>query len=624
MKKIASICLLAFLCFASCKRDILDRKPLDIYTDVDVYGSTDPTLFNTVLNEIYAQTPTLVQDATEVANAGGSNQRSEFVAGPFYTNGLSDEARNVWNLGSGGNPNDFKPGTLRNNGGASEYWEQGYRAIRAANDFIEKAPASPIPDATLKARRIAEARFLRAFNYFSLVKRYGGVPLITRVQQLSDPREVLYPVRDPEQKVYDYIISEMDEIATVLPEAWTGADWGRPSRFAALSLQCRAALYAGSIAKYGTVQLNGIVGIPASAANAYFQKAFDAATAIKASGRFSLYNALPGNKEQNFKNIFLVKGTSGNTEAIMAKTHNSGTVSAGNPWSWDYGQSPKPNPIDQGNINAPYLEMVEAFEKIDGSSGAFDRAALQTGTYTTGELFANKDPRFFATIWTANSTWKGTYVDPHNGLLLPNGTVQPSGTFNGIPAQGPQRGATGLEYGTSFGVMKYLDSTVTPSTLQLAATSTTDYLIFRYGETLLNLAEAAFELGRSGDALTAINEIRSRAGIAALAGVDINRIRQERRVELAFENHRYWDVRRWRIATTVLSQPNSGLRYILDVSTLVGAPGTAAGVNNRYRIQVLNNIDGAAAPLFRPENYYFPITPGRRNVNTNLVENPGY
>lgn len=620
MKKIAfvSVLILAFVC---CKRDILDRKPLDIYTDADVYSSADPGLLNAVLTELYAQTPVLVQDATEPANAS-NNPRSEFLHGPFFTSALSDESRNLWTLG-GVSPNDFKAGTLRNTGGASEYWEQGYRAIRGLNEFIERAPGSPV-DAAIKKNRVAEARFLRAFNYFSLVKRYGGVPLITKSQQLTDPQETLFPSRDNEQKVYDFIISELDDIATILPEVFTGSDWGRPSRYAALSLKCRAALYAGSIAKYGTVQLNGLNGIPAVEANAYFQKSYDAALAIKNSGKFALYNGVPTNKVQNFKNVFLVKGTAGNTEAIMAKTHNAGTTSAGNPWGWDYGQSPKPNPIDQGNINAPYLEMAEEFEYINGAPGKLDRAAIQSGTYTVGQLWANKDPRFFATLWTANSSWKGTYVDPHNGLLLPNGTIQGTGTYNGIAAQGPQRAGLSLDYGTSFGVMKYLDSTVAASTLQLSATSTTDYLIFRYGEILLNLAEAAFELGKTGEAVDAVNQIRTRAGIAVLGSIDLDKIRHERKVELAFENHRYWDVRRWRIATSVLSTPNSGLRYILDMNSLAGAPGTVAGVSNRFQLQIINNIDGPTPPKFFDFNYYFPVTQARRNVNAKLLENPGY
>lgn len=262
-----------------------------------------------------------------------------------------------------------------------------------------------------------------------------------------------------------------------------------------------------------------------------------------------------------------------------------------------------------GNKDAPYLEMVEAFEHIDGTSGILDRMQIQQGLWTTDELWANKDPRFFATIYTQNTAWKGTMVDYHNGLRLPDGTIQNDGSYQGVLALGTQSVDNG--FGTGFGIMKYLDEG--NNTLQFPGISSTDYLVFRYGEVLLNLAEAAFELGETGEALGAVNEIRERAGIAPLESIDRDKIRHERKVELAFEGHRYWDVRRWRIAVDVLSKPNSGLRYILDYET------------GKYRLQVLDNVDGTGtSPNFYEHNYYFPITLSRTGNNPNLQENPGY
>ena len=129
----------------------------------------------------------------------------------------------------------------------------------------------------------------------------------------------------------------------------------------------------------------------------------------------------------------------------------------------------------------------------------------------------------------------------------------------------------------------------------------------------MNYAEAAFELGKPADALDAINQIRNRAGIAPLTSITRDQVRHERRVELAFEGHRYWDLRRWRTAVTDLSKTWSGIRYVLDIAT------------GKYKIIIVNNIDGASnVPQFRPENYYFPITIARTSNNPNLVENPGY
>ncbi len=119
--------------------------------------------------------------------------------------------------------------------------------------------------------KLAEARFLRAFVYFEMVKRYGSVPIITKVQNQNDPEQVLYPARNTEQEVYDFIYNEVNAILTLFPNNKTGAS-GRADKYAALALQSRAMLYAASIAQFGEVQLNGLVGIPASKAQEYYKK----------------------------------------------------------------------------------------------------------------------------------------------------------------------------------------------------------------------------------------------------------------------------------------------------------------------------------------------------------------
>src|SRR5690606_10423836 len=151
-------------------------------------------------------------------------------------------------------------------------------------------------------------------------------------------------------------------------------------------------------------------------------------------------------------------------------------------------------------------------------------------------------------------------VDFHNGLQLPDGTIQTSGSYQNVPAKGDQMADN--SFGPGFGVMKYLEET--KDNMGERATSGTDWQIFRYAEVLLNYAEAAFELNHTPEALSAINDIRERAGIRAHTSIDMEKIRHERKVELAFEGHRYWDLRRWRTAEDVLTGPHSGMRYILD------------------------------------------------------------
>ncbi|MCM1449147.1 MAG: RagB/SusD family nutrient uptake outer membrane protein [Clostridiales bacterium] len=609
MRKIYNISIILALLFslASCD-DVLDKAPLDKITDDAVWR--DPVLIDGYLTECYYKTSVMVNETPGYFTGGGNYWWSEAGMGWAWINEIADEAKANWEYNTE-SVRDFKANGVGINGGLMEWWNLSYNVIRSLNEFIQRVPDSPMSE-SLKKERMAEARFLRAFNYFAMVKRYGGVPLITVPQSLDDPYDELFPKRNSEQQIYDFIISEMDDIINneYLNEDVPAGDLGRPSKYAALALKSRAALYAGSIAQFGTIQLDGLLGIPSDLAEHYYKECIKASEEI--GKKHSLYNN-ESDKVANFKNIFLVKN---NSEVIFAKrhnktpvSHNSGAVDGGHSWGYDFAQCPKPQSWNAGNKDAPYLEMAETFEYIDGTPGAFDREELQSKLYTTDALWKNKDPRFFATIYTQNTNWKGTKVDFHNGLIKPDGKILSDGSYSGVQALGTQ--SVDNSFGTGFGVMKYLDENV--NNMAFPSISESDYLVFRYGEILLNLAEAAYEVGETGKALAAINKIRSRAGIKELTTVDREKIRHERRVELAFEGHRYWDVRRWRIAEDVLSKPNSGLRYILDFRT------------RKYKLEVLDNVDGTSfSPRFPVSNYYFPITLDRTGNNPNLVENPGY
>lgn len=593
MKKVFASIIILLIVVTSCKKGVLDKVPLNIISDASVWS--DPILIDAYLNQVYSEMYIFTNDGD---NKSGYQEGMWFSM--FNANELSDEAKANWVDDS----YKYKFGNLRIEGGLFEWWP--YNTIRKLNEFIERVPNSPI-DQALKARRIAEARFLRAFAYFGMVKRYGGVPLITAVQNIDDPEATLYPKRDKEEAIYSFILSEIDAIVQDLPQTVEVNDLGRPSRYAAMALQCRAALYAGSIAKFGTVKIEGVVGIDPSKATVFYQKAFDVAQAIKLSKAFSLYN-IDANKTTNYRNLFLDKN---NVEVMFAKRHNNlDPRTGGAGWGYDFFQSPAPQAWGAGNQDAPYLEMVEEYELIDGSSGKFDRVALQQGLYTMDDLFKNKDPRFKATIYTQNTPWKGRELQFYKGIIDESGNVINGGSYKGVLSQGAAYFSQ-IGSNTGFGVLKYLDESSTADFNW--GTSSQDYIVFRYGEVLLNLAEAAFELNLQDDALKAVNEIRDRAGIKTLTSVNREQIRHERKVELAFEGHRYWDLRRWRQAVTVLSKQNSGLQYILDYTT------------RKFKLAVINQVDGAVAlPAFYERNYYLPITISRTANNRNLVENPGY
>jgi hypothetical protein len=571
----------------SCVNDVLDKEPLDIISDAVVWD--DPTLVDAYIVSVYGRMKIFELDAPNI----GGDWGAVFVEVAAST--ISDESASLMWWGDY-NAGGYKMGGLSIGGGLLEWWDEAYNYIRQMNMLIEKLPGSSC-DPDFIATRVADARFMRAYNYFALVKRYGGVPLIRKTLQVDSPEEEVYPVRNSEKEIYDFIINEMDEIEETLKGL---TQYGRASQGAALALKCRAALYAGSIARYGKVQLNGLLGIPSDQAADYYRKSMEAAQKIGTCG-YGLYNQ-DADKVQNFKNVFIKEK---HKEMIFVSPRNETTRF----WYLQYIVCPKPHDFNAGMAVPVYLEMAEEFELRDGRSGKLNRDAIQTGLWSMEELWGDRDPRFFASIWTNETPWKGGKVDSHRGLITPDGTLldDRQKAHEGVPAWGTQHNDG--QFGSGFGVLKMLDEA---SDANLNSRSGVDIPIFRYGEVLLNLAESAFELGRTTEALAALNQIRDRAGIARKTTINLEDIQHERKVELFFEAHRYWDLRRWRIAEDKLSKPSSGLQFRLDYNT------------RKYKIVVLENYDGSTPPHFYERNYYFPITLGRTAQNPNLVENPGY
>ncbi len=579
MKKMLHILIIVLFCSTSCE-SVLDKEPLNIISDAVVWN--DETLIDAYLTEIYGEMVFFVNDLY-----GQSMYTPDFLGKNWFdmcmTINISDEATDAW-VYSG-----MKYNQLTDAGGLYELWP--YDIIRRQNVFLQQIEKGNVSDA-FKKQRVAENRFLRAFTYFSMVKRYGGVPLITESQSLTDPEDVLYPKRSKEIEVYNFIISEIDAIVDDLPEIYDASNIGRPTKYAALALKSRAAMYAASIATWGEVKLDGLVGIPADQAQTFWQKSYDASKQIIDSGKHGLYD--------NYQYIFLHEN---NEEVIFSKLFNGPDGLSGKGHGWDLYQCPKGyNPWGGGNQSAVYLEMVESYEYIDGTPGTIDKAKLTSKLWTMDELWTDKDPRFKASIYTQGTPWMGNELQFYHGVIV-DGNLITSGSYQGILAKGISSNDI-----TSFGVLKYLNPTIRQPDNNA---SPTDWIVFRYGEILLNFAEAAFELGKNDEALLAVNAIRERAGIALLNSINRDIIRHERKVELAFENHRFWDLRRWRTAHTELSRNFSGLHYMLDIETM------------KFRLNVIP-AHGTVLPNFSQNKYYFPIGRGRIANNPNLIENPGY
>jgi hypothetical protein len=490
------------------------------------------------------------------------------------------------------------------------------------NDLIEKLPNSVLGEAK-KQQILGEAYFIRAYYYFAMVKRYGGVPIIKNVQYYTGENlsELQVP-RDKEADVYDFISSDLDSAALLLEE--TNAK-GRASQYAALALKSRAMLYAASEAKYGSAQLDGMIGIPASDANKYWQAAYDAAEAVIASGQHALYNKTPDDKVANFQNLFLDEEN--NSEVILARYYSYPEKTHGyDNWVLPYGVR---GPDGYSSRMNPTLELVEQFEYIDGTPGQLkieDELGNPVYYDHPTDLFKDKDPRCLATVIVPFSEFQGSVIDVQAGIydqdvkyeagdysaLYNPETHQPDNENGTLHIVGLSGFGGSEKTQTGFYTRKYLDTDL-PRSRATYWGSEQQWIDLRYGEVLLNYAEAAFELGNLEDAKWAVNELRARAEIRLLEDneITLDRIRHERIVELAFENHRWWDYRRWRIADKVMNNTRfSALKPYYDLD---------AGA---YRFEV--DVAGRFPKTFDVKVYYERIDLGEIAKNPNLVQNPNY
>lgn len=571
---------------SSCIENVLDRQPLNLIVDPDVWQSEQ--LVDIYLVALYNAIPNGFPTSPAAFQANFTDESSYHEENPPVSN--------------------YGAQSIAQNTGM-------YSWIRKANYFLDQISTSSLTE-DRKISRAAECRFIRAYYYFDLVKKYGGMPIITEVQEFDDNLEDLQVQRNLEDEVYAFISSELDLAVQDLPDEWGANNENRATKSVALALKSRAMLYAGSIAKYGSVQLDGLVGIPSAKAEQYFSESMEASASIMESNRFVLYDQLydpetgSGDPAANYQNIFLDEG---NDEVIFQKAYSFPDKSH----SYDNFNVPEGYTTNQGSAICPTLEMVEAYEFRDGSVG---RLVVENRVFDSpDDLYGNKDPRFEGSILRSGSAFAHRPVQIYRGIFE-NGTLYESlapfpsdPSINQVGLDGPF--PTGNFSKTGFYIKKYL---ITGSAVVEPGFSSQNYIDFRYAEMLLNYAEAAFELGQTDKALDAINQIRARAGIRllALSELTLERLRNERKVELAFEDKRFWDIRRWRIGTDLFRSTFAGglwpyLRY-------------ENGEYNYIFSKVSGYpIDGGLPRIFNQRDYYSNLS-GYISTNNNIINNPGW
>lgn len=580
----------------SCE-DPLERTAVGRFSEDSVFN--DETLTDLVVANLFARTEFLpgANDSNPSrllvdACAGGyARAFGGWPGGYQFTRGLFNE------LGTGGQ-------------GTNEYWD--WVLVREINETISKlGDTNSSLSQDYKDTRTGELHFLRAWVYFQMVKRYGGVPIIREPQSIGLPLDELQVPRNSEEETYDFIAEECDLAVSLLANKTLSG--GRPSQWAALALKSRAMMYAGSIGEFGTIQLNGLLGI--SNQDKYWQLSYNASKKIIDEGPFNLYGDNPGSFEEaesSYSDLFTKDAEFGNnSEAIFTEAFGG---AGARPEDWERWCAPA---VVSGTtfINT-YLETFEMYEYIDGTPGTLDKSTLVEGVFhNMADFIGRKDPRCRANIFLPEDEYGGQTVWMHEGLYV-NGVLETS-NVDGIdtPAQGPSRD---IERTGMFNKKRCNEEFLVGSSREQGGT---DYMVFRLGETYLNLAEAAYALEKNAEALEALNRIRRRVNMPDKTSIDWPTIQNERAVELTFEQHRYWDLRRWRIAHTELDRRDSkgnkytGVRWRKDF-------------DNPGMYEIIHTTTGAATDswdrIFEENHYYFPIGLARIQRSPALIENPGY
>lgn len=582
MKKLIfniSIALVAVGGMTSCS-DLLDKEVDLTYTNEKIFSDFDRT--RGVLANVYTYLPD--------AFAGYTN--GQFLAASRDC--MTDNSLSYWNVHYYHSVlNDSYDAT--NHYFANTYWTNDLRGIRTANQFLENAREDVIGNATktgddnrLFDRYKAEARLLRAILHFDLVSYFGATPLVDHV--LTNEEAAAIP-RTSAAEMLQWIANECDSVKNVLPFRYANENenWGRVNGASAYALKSRALLYLAS-------PLNN----PSNDASLW-KKAADAALAFisanaQSANPYKLYTTDDNNINENYYKCFTTTPHL-NNEFILSRSE--WTTREIEMFNTPCGFSGNVNSTGRTN---PTQNLVDAYETLNGLP------IDQDPTYDEQNPYANRDPRLEQTIFHQGSMWGDKTQDEYRPVDV---------SFpDGIDYQALHGGTTTGYYSKKF---VYNMSFKNPTNNVHACP------IFRYAEILLNAAEAINEAEGPQSAYQYVNQVRARVGMPAYAGMTKEqlreRIRNERRIELCFEDHRFFDERRWKLfeGQTPASERNlPRYKQVYNIYSVVVTP-------NDNPVYTYRNDNTHATRVFNsPKNYYFPVPDETFKKNPNLGQNPGW
>lgn len=575
------ICLSAL--FTGCA-DLLDIEPNNKITPNELFNN--PNGAKAFMATIYRDLP--IEDymfMPGTSGTGGFNNPTGNIGLLWYANICEEAVQSQWG--------EQSPGYVIR----ADYFNHGYETLRNINLLKSIIPTLDIRDSEKKELE-GEAAFMTAYVYFYLAQKFGGVPLIKELQEYdpANPEGLVVP-RSTEFDTWDYVMQQCDIATAQLPAERSDR---RATKWAALALKSRAALYAASVAKFGELApmegeavTKGLAGMKAEDAAYFYQHCIDASRTIMTESNHGLYKPNPANPkeaEENYRNIFINPNqTEG--EAIFIK----GIVKEGSAFASSLNYFIEPYQTQGQGKMSPALNLVDAYEDYTDAPGVrsdakvktrlndnysnagFDEAYddyIKVNKDTPYDLFNGvaygdekkaKDARLWASIILPGTEWKGTKIVMQGGVIQPDGTelYRVPTTVNGKDGKtyytlgGEKHQVSGFwpgdgTHSMSGFLMRKMISESMPAQYHK---TTLDYIVFRYAEVLLNYAEAVYEsgLGDKAEAKKALNAIRKRAAHTNEIELTRENVRNERFVELAFENIRIWDLRRWRVLHTQMN-----------------------------------------------------------------------
>jgi starch-binding outer membrane protein, SusD/RagB family len=623
VNKIVASLLLLLIGFAwSCSDDFLDTKPLDKI-------SSEATWADGALSEAFI-----------------FNVYSFLGYGGFEEQALASYTDEAMFTHSGRNINTFTEGSEAPDNVAwsspTYEWSRMYLAIRQANVALENLPKATFTDKTLNERLTGEAHFLRAYYYQQLLRFYGGVPLISKPYGLNEDYSV---ARSSYDDCVKFIIADLDKAATLLKGKTETP--GRATELSALALKARVLLYAasdlhdGPTAKAKSSTLSSyanldLVAYPSGDRVARWNAAKAAAKAVLDAGTgYKIRLTAPVSATEGRANYAAIAmgGQSGAAdpsaavELIFQRTHTALFTQESN-WplgGLHYGINNGPNGYHNWAGNTPIQQLVDDYEMMDGTKFDWNNATHKADPY------ANRDPRFYASVMFDGANWKPrpsdvAALDPANQIQTGYYDDGNGGTINGIDTrESTIENWNGTR--TRYYTRKFIDLNPALADNQSSA-QVIPWPFIRYTEMALNYAEACIETGDEAEARLWINRIRFRAGMPAItdAGAALKeRYRNERRIELSYEEHRYHDARRWMIAPTTLGRGIKGInpRAKLKAGRTALKPYRHDKTVYDYTYTVEDNTTNETRKWV-DKMYYRVLSRDELRRNAKLVQNPGY